>query len=308
MSRSSSPPPKKHTRDEHAIDFLTSTPTPIIRILTYTGPIVHILHKLLLIVTWDTGNPSESILLIAAWWCLCLFGRVLFVYGLPPLLAVKIGWEWVQRGKRERLGRSHPVLAATSSNDLNTTVLEIGQIVDRLAVFRRRRLDIYRHVDWSSPSETRLLLNIIFLLYFPWLLLNWLFGTNTILLVVGTVALSWASPWTRVARMAFQRSIILRYVWRMSLSYLIALASPHSWRGSYSIKTVLQKATEQQLQLLSEWRDGPEAQQTEAGEEKEKESAKQADLVFTFTVYENQRWWLGLEWTTNMLPNDRPPW
>ncbi|KAF9349425.1 peroxisome- protein [Mortierella sp. NVP85] len=31
-------------------------------------------------------------------------------------------------------------------------------------------------------------------------------------------------------------------------------------------------------------------------------------MYYKFVLYENQRWWLGLEWTPMMLPNDRAPW
>ena len=31
-------------------------------------------------------------------------------------------------------------------------------------------------------------------------------------------------------------------------------------------------------------------------------------LRFLFTVYENQRWWVGLDWTAALLPGERPSW
>jgi Integral peroxisomal membrane peroxin len=33
-----------------------------------------------------------------------------------------------------------------------------------------------------------------------------------------------------------------------------------------------------------------------------------AHLRFTFTVYENQRWWMGLDWTAALLPGECPSW
>src|SRR5205807_1305325 len=33
-----------------------------------------------------------------------------------------------------------------------------------------------------------------------------------------------------------------------------------------------------------------------------------AQLRFAFTVYENQRWWMGLDWTAALLPGERPSW
>ena len=32
------------------------------------------------------------------------------------------------------------------------------------------------------------------------------------------------------------------------------------------------------------------------------------ELMLRFTVYENQRWWLGLDWTIKLFPNERTPW
>jgi hypothetical protein len=32
------------------------------------------------------------------------------------------------------------------------------------------------------------------------------------------------------------------------------------------------------------------------------------DLRFLFTIFENQRWWMGLDWTAALLPAERPPW
>lgn len=29
---------------------------------------------------------------------------------------------------------------------------------------------------------------------------------------------------------------------------------------------------------------------------------------FLFTIYENQRWWMGLDWTAALLPGERPSW
>ena len=29
---------------------------------------------------------------------------------------------------------------------------------------------------------------------------------------------------------------------------------------------------------------------------------------FPFTVYESQCWWIGLDWTTALLPGERPSW
>ncbi|CDO77701.1 hypothetical protein BN946_scf184969.g52 [Trametes cinnabarina] len=33
-----------------------------------------------------------------------------------------------------------------------------------------------------------------------------------------------------------------------------------------------------------------------------------SSIRFLFTIYENQRWWMGLDWTAALLPGERPSW
>jgi hypothetical protein len=37
-------------------------------------------------------------------------------------------------------------------------------------------------------------------------------------------------------------------------------------------------------------------------------SSPRVPLRFLFTIYENQRWWVGLDWTAALLPSERPSW
>lgn len=36
--------------------------------------------------------------------------------------------------------------------------------------------------------------------------------------------------------------------------------------------------------------------------------SKSKDTMFRFEIYENQRWWMGLDWTHALLPGERPTW
>lgn len=36
--------------------------------------------------------------------------------------------------------------------------------------------------------------------------------------------------------------------------------------------------------------------------------SKCKDTMFRFEIYENQRWWMGLDWTHALLPGERPTW
>ena len=87
------------------VDFvLSNIPTSITRVLMYTSPFIYSFSYFLSLITWSTPNSSESCLLLAAWWSICLFPQQIFVYGIHLLLLAWIGWQWLEKKKREKLG------------------------------------------------------------------------------------------------------------------------------------------------------------------------------------------------------------
>src|SRR5207244_6395946 len=49
-------------QDIPVVDFLSSTPPIITRVLTYASPFIHLFSYFLSLITWSTDNPSESCL------------------------------------------------------------------------------------------------------------------------------------------------------------------------------------------------------------------------------------------------------
>src|SRR6266498_327530 len=117
------------------VDFLSSTPPSITRVLTYSSPFIHLFSYFLSLTTWSTGNPSESCLLVAAWWTVCLYPTEIIIYGTHLFLLTWIGWKWVEKSKSERLKKPTSASKSTSQLDLNQTVLEIHKISDKLSSF-----------------------------------------------------------------------------------------------------------------------------------------------------------------------------
>ncbi|GET04362.1 integral peroxisomal membrane peroxin-domain-containing protein [Rhizophagus clarus] len=151
-SQISSPPP---------VDFLYSTPPSITRVLTYTSPLIRFFSYFLSLVTWTTGNPSESCLLVAAWWTFCLYPTEIIIYGTHLFLLAWIGWKWVEKGKREKLGKPSSASKSTSQLDLNRTVSEIHTISDKLTSFHALINLIRSNVDWTNPSQTQKVYGIV---------------------------------------------------------------------------------------------------------------------------------------------------
>ena len=97
-------------------------------------------------------------------------------------------------------------------------------------------------------------------------------------LMVGVVALTWCAPWAALIRAALWRSAFIRH----SVLHVVRVLS-----GSESVVQVFAKPLQ-----------APIARTSNAVHETE----------FVFEVYENQRWWIGLDWTAALLPQERPSW
>ncbi|RUS21969.1 integral peroxisomal membrane peroxin-domain-containing protein [Endogone sp. FLAS-F59071] len=311
MQRRGSTPPDSPRVISQPIDFVSSIPPSVTRLLTYCTPAIHLSFYLLKLITWQGVNGRESLLLLAAWSFVCLWVRELIVYGTTWILVMWIGWNWIQRRKRERLGKTAQSVALPSSatsTDLNRTLAELELVVDYIGVLHRAAATTLARLDWSDRTETEIILNMALYTYLPWLALAYLVPLRYMILLTGSLLICWSSPWMRVIRMAIARSALMQYLMQTAIEWIISLGAPRGWRGipsrQFSVRGLIQRAKEEQKRVLTGKAQNQEEDKSEASGSK----LKGADLIFRFVIYENQRWWLGLDWTTNMMPNERAPW
>lgn len=93
--------------------------------------------------------------------------------------------------------------------------------------------------------------------------------------LAGTISLTWRAPWAMVIRAAVWRSAWFRWSIYRSWSFLVGEPVP--------VKVMsFQPAANSSTPVQS--------------------------LRFLFTIYENQRWWMALDWTAALLPGERPSW
>jgi hypothetical protein len=291
-SQISSPPP---------VDFLYSTPPSITRVLTYTSPLIHFFSYFLSLVTWSTGNPSESCLLVAAWWTICLYPTEIIIYGIHLFLLAWIGWKWVEKGKREKLGKPISASKSTSQLDLNRTVSEIHTISDKLTSFHALINLIRSNIDWTNSSQTQKVVRGLIYSYPIWIILAYFVSLTWIFIILGTFGLVWHSPWFKFTRYILMKSPLFHGIIDLICVYVCGgNLSQQGERGGFSVRafgTLISKAKEQQKKL---------AGKKDSNNKEENKSC--TDLIFRFVIYENQRWWLGLDWTTNLFLNERPAW
>lgn len=123
-----------------------------------------------------------------------------------------------------------------------------------------------------SPS---ILLRVVFLSYIPYLFLTCYLSLSVIFAVIGTVILTWRAPWATILRATVWRSAWFR--WTLYAGWARFTGQPLPSR-------------------------------TLSLQPKISSTSPVRSIRFLFTIYENQRWWMGLDWTAALLPGERPSW
>jgi hypothetical protein len=297
--------------------LLAATPPQITRVLAYSHPFLLPLNKLVGLLTWTTGDPWESFLLVAGFWAVVLYGDAVTRYAGPIIVVMALIFGMYTRrysplsstsftGEKGQKGHA---MAVSESNIKHHKSLE--EIVDTLKVLTSRcniLLDPFlRLTDFLStqrtatsattrPALTLLFIRILFVLPI-WILLTlpplYLLTTKRVVLAVGTVVLSWHSRPARVTRAILWRSRTVRRVSIFITGLNFGEVEPISRNGKDGAPPLpprRKNAQEVAASLAAKRRpDSP-------------------GVRFTFSVYENQRRWLGIGWTASMLAYERGSW
>ncbi|KAF9205209.1 peroxisome- protein [Haplosporangium sp. Z 27] len=318
--------------------FSASTPVPasVTLLLSYTGPAIHFVHRFLQLVTWTSDRSIKSFLLLFAWWAICLGSESFLVFGVHITLILYIGRQWIRSGKATKVAADIPLPLSPStpqsgklsfssnlSNKSNSTLIssstrhpvtsqveqsvtlkEIQEILDHWAAWHRTLDRTETYLNWSDKSTTRFILFLVAVTYLPWLILTYFIPMRIILLVLGSVAICWRAPWFAILWAVMLKIEMVTPILQLIpyWPYQPETASSYRRKKRFSVKDIISRAIGQRKKTDSE---GYKTYKTSTGYDIEEDHAT---MYYKFVLYENQRWWLGLEWTPMMLPNDRAPW
>ena len=296
--------------------LLVATPPAVTRALAFSHPFLLPLNRAVGLVTWTSGDPWESFLLVAGFWAVALYGDILIRYAGPIVVVILLilgmysrrysplsssGWtgEKLQEHKKD------------SSEGGMKHQKSLDEIVDTLNIFTSRcnvLLEPFMQLtDFLStqrtatsattrPALTSLFIRILFITP-VWIGTTlppfYLLTTRRVVVAVGTVALSWHSRPARVTRTLLWRSRMVRNL----SSYITGLdfsASKDLGKHNKSQPPALPPRNKSQRDVASSL--------SSIGQ------AASSGVRFTFVVYENQRRWLGLGWTYSLLAYERAPW
>jgi len=293
--------------------LLVATPPQITRALAYSHPFIMPLNRLAGLLSWTTGDPWESFLLVAAFWATCLYGDALTRYTAPLVVVMTLmlamyvrrytqlsstGWTG-EKQKGHKRGESESSVSQHKS---------LEDIVETLRLFTSRcniLLDPFlRMTDFLStqttataattrPALTALFIRIV--LVTPlWIILTlppWrIITTKRVILAIGTTVLTWHSQPARVTRTIFWRSRTLRRICSVLTGLDVTEYAEQRTRRSSTAKGLKSKTPHEIAASLAA------------------KNGHDAGIRLTFTLYENQRRWLGIGWTSSMLAYERAAW
>ncbi|EDU51145.1 peroxisomal membrane protein PEX31 [Pyrenophora tritici-repentis Pt-1C-BFP] len=293
--------------------LLAATPPQVTRVLAYSHPFILPLNKFAGLVTWTTGDPWESFLLVASFWAIVMYGDAVTRYAGPIMVVSGLilgmytrrysplsstGWTGEKQKGHNRI--------ESDTNSVHHKSLE--EIVDSLKLFTSRcniLLDPFlRLTDFLStqrtatsattrPALTVLFIRILFVLPL-WIALTlppfYILTTKRVVLAVGTVILSWHSRPARITRTLLWRSKTVRricaFITGLNFGEIVSIDR----KGAPPLPP-RKKSTQEVAASLAA-----------------KRQPESTGVRFTFSIYENQRRWLGIGWTSSMLAYERASW
>ncbi|KAI8645585.1 integral peroxisomal membrane peroxin-domain-containing protein [Parasitella parasitica] len=204
-----------------------------------------------------------------------------------------------------------------SLDDTLEDLAVVNAFIDHVHLQIKRFLN---HVDGSRADIAISCLSFLMYSWPLWILICWAAGAHLIFAIAGALLLVSPSPWFSIISMSLRNNVVLKHVlaaaWAYGVAFITTSLALFNPKRASTSKIKKQK----RRTLVKNW---ISSMMTRAKSEKSKalkviESKKEleqdgnkgtrSEMMFQFEVYENQRWWLGVNWTTNMMPSERGPW
>lgn len=356
--------------------LLLATPPQVTRALAYSHPFLLPLNKVAGLLTWTTGDPWESFLLVAVFWAVVLYGDVAIRFAGPLVLVLLlIGGMygrrfsplstsgWTEDGgagagtpvkgsvkKNARKGKSstgadNSISGGKGSSDMSSPapgsstaaggghsragseathtkhqktldeiVETLKELTARCNILLEPLLDLTDFLSTqrtatsatTRPALMRLFMRILLCTPF-WMALTLpplrVITTRRVVLCFGSVVLTWHARFVKAGRTIVWRSASVRRF--AALLTGLEIAIPVKPKTASGKKSAAQEALEK-MQRKAASSSSRESELTKAI--RRARGATDAGVRFTFIIYENQRRWVGLGWTTNLFSYERAAW
>ncbi|KAI8875648.1 hypothetical protein K501DRAFT_280165 [Backusella circina FSU 941] len=289
------------------IETLDKIPPLCLSFLTEFSPLIQYAAAFVDILEWkDTSKSTFTVLL---WLTICLWTNIWLIFGVPLLYITRVTMSWlhtqVTRRKRQE---KEKLISKTQNfkfeNDVsrgllaqNISIEQTLYHLNRIQVWwkRYKQYSLFFKISHENSNWVALTSTMIYI--WPiWALFNRLAGSRLVLMLLGSLFLVESASWFKISVMAFKRNPVFRSVAHALWSYNVAILSYVTGLRFKKLKSIPNNEDTSKQDHL------PEASLLSCHE------TYRCEIPVIIEVYENQRWWLGLDWTTSLLASERKPW
>lgn len=253
--------------------LLNSTPPTVSKALVKLYPYLIVANKFLSVVTWTNDDIWPSVLMVVCYVSFVLYFQSLVNY-FGHLIVVGVLWCYsLLDSFVEETIKDHPTLDDII-HVMSCVTAKFDLLLSPVTVL-------------TGNDIKRLLFTTVFLSPIYVIITVFILPPRKLMLIIGVYVLIYHSSWSRVTR---------KLLWRFKLVRLLAfyvtgldLGGINKHQGNGGIFA----AVHTKVKKLSSKTGGSEDGKP---------------IRFTYVLYENQRRWLGIGWTSNMLSYERTPW
>lgn len=254
--------------------LLSSTPPTVSKALVRAYPYLLIVNKFLSIITWTNDDYWINIIIVCSYLIAVLYFESLVIW-FGHLIVV--GFITLYALLNNKI---------LEEANLNPTLDEVVQTLTTTCLKADRLLDPIISLSLTGYDIKRLLFTTVFLSPFYLIITFLLIKPRTILLTVGLYLLTYHSSYLIVTR---------KMIWKIKLTrilffYLTGLDFLHQ-RNHSLFAAAFAKVKNNSNMIINPL-----------------SSENNKPVRFIYVIFENQRKWLGIGWTSNLLSYERTPW
>ncbi|GJN89338.1 hypothetical protein Rhopal_002318-T1 [Rhodotorula paludigena] len=226
---SSTTPPA--SEEPSPTDLLLATPPALLKLFALSAPVIHAAATFVQLVTWTHPSFFSSLLVLLAWWSVCLFGYWVALYGVNAVILALLLQRYLTAARRGKgappSSMRHRSRPATLSPAAYAQLISSAHILaEHIQSFRTNAihpLSLHFSLTPLRPStpapayETAWLLVTSYPFY---LALTYAIPLRYLFLLAGTVAILWQAPFFTTLRALLWRSAFVRWACRLFVGIL----------------------------------------------------------------------------------------
>ena len=242
--------PQKQQQQEQSHSPPNNDQVISLRCLARIVPLPRIVNYILEAATWSSPSIQNSFYLLVIWWGICWQFHFISIYIFPLIMIALLHY---LSGFREHKQEE----------------IRLQQALETL-----RGVELMEKL-WQYKDRRQSLLIFIYI-YITWVIIHQRFTTQQIVLVVGTLALIWQSPWMKIVRRVLPTTFL------HSLFMGIFIGPLESSSSTSSTKSLTSLSKEDRL--------ARRRSMTQRVEDFQRDKMQQhaSTSVFEFVIYENQ--------------------